>query len=136
MSKGDRKSVPLQQTLNRNVGAPQKKSPGFMEPRQFPLPLAQGVCYRATPVPVTDLGFVPVTCPCNAQSVPVTSNPPAKGAVYCESKAFDSGMRIFWGDGDTSKGNREQQQPNRTYPTIYLQGEGNKDVVAVLSPPP
>ena len=46
-----------------------------MEPRQFPLRRAQGVCYSATPVPVTNLGFVPVTCPCYAQSVPVTSNP-------------------------------------------------------------
>ena len=79
VSKGDRKLVPLQQTLKRNAGAP-RESPGLMEPRQFPLRRAQGVCYSATPVPATDLGFVPVTCPCYAQSVPVTSNPPVSGA--------------------------------------------------------
>ena len=74
MSKGDRKSVPLQQTLKRNVGAPREShltswNPGnsrYGRPRES---------VTAQPVPVTDPGFVPVTYPCYAQSVPVASNP-------------------------------------------------------------
>ena len=44
-------------------------------PAGSPLRRAQRPCYGNRPVPVTELGPVPVTLHCYRQSVPVTSNP-------------------------------------------------------------
>ena len=74
---GDRKSVPFWQGPKKKVLARLNTSLFcfFQSPGWFPLRRAQRPCYENLPVPVTELGPVPVTLHRYGQSVPVTSNP-------------------------------------------------------------
>ena len=71
----DRKSVPFWQSPKKKVLACLNTCLGFPKPRLVPLLRVQRPCYGNLPVPVTELGPVPVAL--HYSGLPGNSNPPS-----------------------------------------------------------